>query len=466
MKTTRRGFLGAGMTAALAASVKPAMAAAPKGKKFFRGQFHAHTYWSDGSAFPEQAVRHYSERGYHFLGISDHNIYQTGRKVKKFQKKSSSQMAILEEYRKTWPRNFECKEGENGDLEVLVQPLSKMREMFEKPGEFILLDAVEATTSITYDDGVNNQVHMNYLNVPKMIEMPRKTVSEGGVVRKVTVAERIRDTHKLVSDLAKEMGRDEMFILNHPVWRWYDVTPEDLIANPEVRFFELCNGGSPYKNAKGLPSDGWATDRFWDIVNAFRARRGEKLLYGVGTDDTHTYFNTAGSVPGIHCLAFNSWCYVRAEELTQDALVKAMKAADFAVCEGFEPKDFSFDASTGTLSVSVDGKKNVCRTIEFIVTKKDFSEKPVKTIEVFPEDAPEKNRKICRRKINVYDHKKIGCVAKKVSGGIGEDVSASYTMKDDDLYVRARIVSPERPAASAYQHPKVHVVWTQPYPKG
>jgi hypothetical protein len=77
-------------------------------------------------------VRHYSERGYHFLGISDHNIYQTGRKVKKFQKKSSSQMAILEEYRKTWPRNFECKEGENGDLEVLVQPLSKMREMFDK----------------------------------------------------------------------------------------------------------------------------------------------------------------------------------------------------------------------------------------------------------------------------------------------------------------------------------------------
>ena len=49
------------------------------------------------------------------------------------------------------------------------------------------------------------------------------------------------------------------------------------------------------------------------------------------------------------------------------------------------------------------------------------------------------------------------------TGGIGEAVSASYTLAPDDLYVRARILSPERPAVSAYQHPKVHVAWTQPY---
>ena len=76
---------------------------------------------------------------------------------------------------------------------------------------------------------------------------------------------------------------------------------------------------------------------------------------------------------------------------------------------------------------------------------------------------PAEKQKIYARKINVYDTKKIGCIAKIVSGGIGEAVSASYTLKPDDLYVRARIVSPERPAASAFQHPKVHVAWTQPY---
>ena len=89
--------------------------------------------------------------------------------------------------------------------------------------------------------------------------------------------------------------------------------------------------------------------------------------------------------------------------------------------------------------------------------------KPVRTVTIEPPDAPEDKQKIYARKINVYDQKKIGVVAKTVSGGIGEAVSASYTLAPDDLYVRARIVSPERPVASAFQHPKVHVAWTQPY---
>ena len=60
-----------------------------------------------------------------------------------------------------------------------------------------------------------------------------------------------------------------------------------LAETPEVRFFEVCNNGSPFAPAPGLPGDGFDTDRFWDVVNAFRARRGQPLLYGVGGDDTH-----------------------------------------------------------------------------------------------------------------------------------------------------------------------------------
>ncbi len=96
-------------------------------------------------------------------------------------------------------------------------------------------------------------------------------------------------------------------------------------------------------------------------------------------------------------------------------------------------------------------------------TKRDFSEKPVGTISIEPSDAPADKQKVYARTINIYDKKKIGCIAKAVSGGIGEGVQASYTMKPDDLYVRARILSPERPLATAFQHPKVHVAWTQPY---
>ena len=459
MQTTRRGFLAAGAALAAATGMRSeAKAVSAGGKRFYKGQFHTHTYWSDGSAFPEQSIQFYRETGYHFLGLSDHNVYAEGRRVKKVGKgKGCIRQEIFDAYRRDFPASAQFETAADGTTEVVVQTYAKMREIFEKPGEFLLLDAVEGTTRVVDANGVDNQVHMNYLNVPGVPEFFRSCGT------KATVAQRIADSLKAVEAMAKEKARESMFILNHPIWRWYDVKPEDLIANPEVRFFELCNGGSPYRPGNGLPTDGFATDRFWDVVNAFRVRKGQPLLYGVGNDDTHSYFGTPGHVPGIHCLPYNAWSLVRADALTAEALIRAMKAGDFAVCEGVQPEEFSFDAVSGTLSVSVAGKKNLCRTIQFIVTKRDFSEKPVKTVSIEAPDAPEEKRKIYARTINVYDTKKIGCVAKIVSGGIGEAVAASYTMKPDDLYVRARIISPERPAASAFQHPKVQVAWTQPY---
>ena len=299
-----------------------------------RGAFPEQAIRSDGSAFPEQAIRFYREAGYDFLGISDHNVYADSHRVRKVGGKGKRivKQEILDAYKREFPGCVETETAADGSLNVVIQPYAKMRKLFEKPGEFLLLDAVEGTTHVYDENGVEHAVHMNYLNVPG-------------------VAQRIGDSLKAVEALAKEKGRESMFILNHPIWRWYDVKPEDLVANPEVRFFEVCNGGSPYAPGKGLPSDGFATDRFWDAVNAFRARRGQPLLYGVGNDDTHGYFGTVShSPPGIHCIPYNAWSLVRAEALTAEALIRAMNAGDFAVCEGVQPEDFSFDAASGTLA--------------------------------------------------------------------------------------------------------------------
>ena len=32
-------------------------------KKWYKGNLHCHTYWSDGRAFPDQAIREYREAG-------------------------------------------------------------------------------------------------------------------------------------------------------------------------------------------------------------------------------------------------------------------------------------------------------------------------------------------------------------------------------------------------------------------
>ena len=459
MKICRRNFLKGGMMAAgvvTGGGCVMVSGGAAGGKKFYKGQFHTHTWWSDGKAAPEQAVAFYKERGYDFLGITDHNVYGEGYRVKRLKKGNVNEMAILDAYRKNYPSCAVVKEAENGDFDVELKTVAQLREMFEEPGKFILLDGVEGTTRVADEAGIVNQVHMSYLNVPSVPDYFRKCGTKG------TVAQRIGEAHKAVKEAAAKFGRDEMFILNHPVWTWYDVQAEDLVANPDVRFFEVCNGGASYAPGKGLPDDGYDTERFWDVVNAFRARRGQPLLYGVGTDDTHNYFGTRDYVPSKHCVPLNAWCKVRAAELSQKSLIAAMKAGDFAVCEGVEPDDFSFDPSTDTLSVSVGGKKDICRTIQFFVTKKDFSEKPVGTIEVLPADAPEDKRARFLRKVKVYD-KKIGKLAKSVTGGIGEAVSASYKMGTDDLYVRARVKSPEKPVAFAPLHPKLCVAWTQPY---
>ena len=461
MSTTinRRDFIKGGMVATGAvvgggcASFSQGLST---GGRFYKGQFHTHTWWSDGKAAPEQAVAFYKDHGYDFLGITDHNVYAKGHRVRKIDKGNVNDMAILDAYRRDFPKSAVVKENQNGEFEVELKTVAQLREMFEETGKFVLLDGVEGTTRVQDAAGVMNQVHMSYLNVPHVPEYFIKCGMDS------TVARRIAEARKAVADAAKRLGREEMFILNHPIWTWYDVLAEDLIANPEVRFFEVCNGGSPYAPGKGLPTDGSDNDIFWDVVNAFRARRGQPLLYGVGTDDSHYYFGTRDYVPAVHCITLNSWCKVRAKELSQKALISAMAAGDFAACEGVEPEDFSFDPSTGTLEVSVAGKKDVCRTIEFVVSKNDFSEKPVKTLEVRPPDAPKGRKARYPRKINIYG-KGIGEVAKSVTGRMGESVCASYRMKSDDLYVRARIKSPEHPRARAYQHPKCHMAWTQPY---
>ena len=455
----RRNFIKGGMmvTGAVAGGGCASLSqGTSSGGRFYKGQFHTHTWWSDGRAAPEQAVAFYKERGYDFLGLTDHNVYATGYRVKKLKKDNVNDMAILDAYRRDFPKSAVVKENQNGEFEVELKTVAQLREMFEECGKFVLLDGVEGTTRVQNADGVMNQVHMSYLNVPAVPAYFRKCGTDS------TVVKRIAEARKAVADAAKSFGREDMFILNHPIWTWYDVLAEDLIANPEVRFFEVCNGGSPYAPGKGLPKNGTDNDIFWDVVNAFRARRGQPLLYGVGTDDSHHYFGTRDYVPAVHCITQNAWCKVRAKELSQKALISAMSAGDFAACEGVEPEDFTFDPSTGTLEVSVEGAKDVCRTIEFVVSKKDFSEKPVKTLDLLPPDAPEDRKARFHRKINIYG-KGIGQVVKSVTGMMGDPVRASYRMEPDDLYVRARIKSPEHPRARAYQHPKCLMAWTQPY---
>lgn len=455
---TRRGFIYGSI--ALSGIASGCLSAGFPRKRWYKGNLHAHTYWSDGQAFPDEAVEWYKSHGYNFLGLSDHNIFQDAPdKWVNVAEPEDNTRGVKKQNAERYLKNFPAAQtriGENGTRQIRLKTFDELSKAFNEPGEFIMIPDVEATRSSEFDDGRLNQLHMNYVNLPQLLPSYRAKDFSARQKNK-DISAFLGETAAEVAELAEKLDKPHLFILNHPIWTWYDIGPEALIDNPSVRFFELCNNGSPFAPGEGLPADGFDTDRLWDVVNAFRARRGQGLLYGVGTDDTHYYNGEHGKMlmPG------NAWSLVRANSLTCDEIVNAMLDGDFVTCEMLEPEDVNFDHISGRLDVSVAAKPAVSRTIKFIVAKKDFSEQPVKTVTVVP--AEKKDSRRFERTINIYDDK-IGMTAKLVKGEVGKALSASYTLQNDDLYVRARIEESGQPLCTAYLHPQgKHVCWTQPY---
>ena len=455
---TRRRFIGGAL--ALSAFGSGCLSVPFTGRRWYKGNLHMHTYWSDGRAFPEEAIMWYRRRGYDFLGLSDHNVFQddTDRWVSVAdpeKKLPGVKKDIAETYLKEFPDAI-TRRGKDGRLQIRLKTFAELSERYAEAGKFLLIPDVEATRTTFLGNGRKHQLHMNYVNLPELLP----SYARPGFSRKVKsrpVSEFLGDTVRETAELAERMGRRHVFILNHPIWTWYDVGPEALIDNPSVRFFELCNNGSPFAPGDGLPDDGFDTDRLWDVVNAFRARRNQPLLYGVGTDDTHYYRGEHGKMlmPG------NAWSLVRADALETGALIDAMYEGDFVTCEMLEPEDVVFDKSAGRLEVTVGAGSATTRTVKFIVTKRDFSEKPIRTLTVRPKE--KRGFVDFERTINIYDEK-IGLVVKTVKSRVGEPLTASYTLQDDDLYVRARIEESGQPLCTAYLHPQgKRVAWTQPY---
>src|SRR6188508_1163361 len=48
--------------------------------RWWKGNLHTHSFWSDGDEFPEMIVDWYKEQAYHFLALSDHNVVLQGEK--------------------------------------------------------------------------------------------------------------------------------------------------------------------------------------------------------------------------------------------------------------------------------------------------------------------------------------------------------------------------------------------------
>ena len=374
-------------------------------KRWFKGNTHTHSLWSDGNDFPEMIADWYQSNGYQFLVLSDHNILSRDARWMRIdaveKRRKTLGHSTLEKYQKRFGDGVELR-GEGELREVRLKTLAEIRPLFEKPGSFLMIEGEEVS------DGISNiPVHINAINVGELI--PRQRGS--------SVPDIIRHTMRAAQEQAERLNREILLHINHPNFGWA-FTAQDLAAVLEEEFFEVYNG-HPAINHLGddtRPGD----EKLWDLANAIRIGQlqGPPLL-GVATDDSHHYHGGEVS-PG------RGWIMVRAERLQAEALIKAMKAGDFYASTGVLLKEVTFDRQRGLYRVEVEPREGEQIEIQFIGTLKSDA----------PEDA--------------------GRLLKTVQGNSG-----NYEISGDELYVRATITSNRSHPNPSFPDQKEQA-WAQP----
>lgn len=381
--------------------------------RWWKGNLHTHSLWSDGNHFPEMIAEWYREQGYHFLALSDHNTLSQGERwmaARDINKRNA--VEAIDKYIARFGDDWVETRGSSADgtLEVRLKPLNEFRGLVEERGRFIMIQSEEISARFG-----KLPVHMNVANIREVIEP--KTGAD--------IADTIRLNLQAVNEQSERTGQPMLQHLNHPNFH-YAITAEDIAQVIEEHFFEVYNG-HPGVNQLG-DAEHPSIERLWDIANAIRvAHLHAPLLLGLGTDDTHHYHGQGGSRPG------RGWVMVRAKHLTPESLIEAMKAGDFYASSGVTLKDVRFDKTSKKLSLKIDGAKGATYTTQFIGTTRDFGKND--------------------------DPRKSDAVGKVLA--TSTDLNPSYTFKGDEYYVRAVVTSSEGAVDPSYEGQKKQA-WTQP----
>ncbi len=411
--------------------------------RWWKGNLHTHTLWSDGDGFPEMVAEWYQTRGYHFLAISDHNVLNRGERwldlkavmarARKHSENDSATLSLdpLGNYIKRFGTNWvETRVSQtNGELQVRLKPFDEYRLRFEEAGRFLMLEAEE----ITHKAQNGRALHLGAVNIPEVIK-PRDGI---------TVREVIANNLQAVEASAAQAGRQVLVHANHPNYKW-GVTAEDLAAVVEERFFEVWNGVTG-DNDPGDERHA-STDEIWDIANTLRlARLGAPPLYGIGSDDAHDYQgNKSRALPG------RAWVMVRAGRLTPESLICAMRAGDFYTTTGVVLENVRFDPKSGTLALRIQPQAGESFITRFLGTRRGANLKGKPRLD---QNGREVNTTLDYRSSG---GPQIGEVLREEPG-----LNPSYTLKGNELYVRAVVTSSGKTPVPSTEF-EFKRAWTQP----
>jgi hypothetical protein len=416
-------------------------AAAPR---WFKGNLHTHTLWSDGDDYPEMVADWYKQQGYNFLALSDHNVLQEGQKW--FELKAPVSMKgeviqrgggeVLQKYIRRFGSDWVEQRETAGKKEVRLKPLAEYRSHVEEKGRFLMIPSEEISSNwkrpkTDTEPEKGGPVHINVTN-------PREFIAPVPGDNALEIMQRTIDA---VFAQRKKTGQPMIAHLNHPNFVW-GITAEELMQVHNERFFEVYNGHP------GVNNEGDATrlsmDAMWDAINTRRlAELKLDVMYGVGVDDSHHYHVQAIGKSN----AGRGWIMVRARELTPESIIQAMEAGDFYSTSGVTLTDVT---RTGNrLTVEIKPEAGVTYVTRFIGTRKGYDP----TSQIMLPAAGEPARKgLPHRRYS----KDVGAVLAQVNG-----TRAAYTFKGDEIYVRAKIIS-SKPKINGSVAGEFETAWTQP----
>lgn len=390
--------------------------------KWYRGNMHTHSHWSDGDDYLEMIALWYREHDYDFLAFTDHNILANSERWVDVEKTRGGQ-AAYDKLKARFPSDWIDERISDGKQEVRLKRFDEVFARFNIKDKFLLIQSEEIS-----DRFGKLPIHLNAHNVLEAIP------PIGGA----SVSESIQNNVNALIAQRERTKQAMMIHLNHPNFGW-GITAEDLAPIRGENFFEVYNGHPSVYNAGDEIHA--STERMWDIINARRLTEFElPLLYGLATDDSHQYHNipSRASEPG------RGWVMVLSASLDPTSLIQAMEAGRFYASSGVILERII--STPKRLEVTVKPDRDATYTIEFVGTRKGFDRKSELIRDKDGQELP------VTRKYS----SEIGTVLKTEMGS-----SASYTFTGDELYVRARVTS-SRPHPNPSAVGDKEQAWTQP----
>ena len=391
--------------------------------KWYRGNMHTHSHWSDGDDYLEMIALWYRDHDYNFLCFTDHNTLANRERWVDVAKTKGGQKAY-DKLKQQFPEGWVDERMVEDRLEVRLKRFDEVVEKMAQPSKFLLVQSEEIS-----DKFEKRPIHMNAHNIREALP-PRGGDSVQEVIQ--------RNVDAVVAQ--REQTGQPMFVhLNHPNFGW-GINAEDLMSVRGENFFEVYNGHpTVYNSGNDIHA---STERFWDIINSMRLTEFDlPLLYGMATDDGHSYHK----IPSRSAEPGRGWVMVLAEKLTPESLIESMEAGRFYASSGVMLEEVT-TVPHKSLTVAIRPDPDQTYTIDFIGTMKGFNRdsEPVR-------DAEGKKLPVTRK----YSPE-IGATLKSVDG-----LSATYEFTGDELYVRARVTS-SRKHPNPSEVGEFERAWTQP----